>query len=327
MHSTGYCQALEKAAEIEVPPRARFIRTIILELERIHSHLLWLGIAGHIVGFDTVLMQVWRIREPVMWLAEQITGNRKLYGMNIVGGVRRDIPEELHAKIREVMDKIEKETTAVLNAVVDDTTLRMRLEGVGKVPNKDAVALSILGPSARGSGVAIDARADHPYAAYAETGVNVIVETGEDIWARTVVRIKETLESTRIVRDALAMMPKGPIQAVIDKPIPPGLVACSSVEAPRGETHHFVITSEEPRPYRWKARAPTFQNLQAVPISIMNETIADVPIAVGSFDPCFSCTERLEAVDVRTGQMRVYTKKELEELSRALTRKLRGHRA
>ena len=104
-------------------------------------------------------------------------------------------------------------------------------------------------------------------------------------------------------------------------------MACSSVEAPRGETHHLVITSEEPRPYRWKARAPTFQNLQAVPISIMNETIADVPIAVGSFDPCFSCTERLEAVDVRTGQMRVYSKKELEELSRALTRKLRGHRA
>ncbi len=321
MHSTGYCQALEKAAEIEVPARARFIRTIILELERIHSHLLWLGIAGHIIGFDTVLMQTWRIREPVMWLAEQITGNRKLYGMNIVGGVRRDIPEALHPKILEVMDQVEKETKAVLEAVVNDSTIRMRLEGVGKVPNSEAIAHSILGPSARGSGVAIDIRADHPYAAYAETGVNVIVETGEDIWARTVVRIKETLESVRIIRDALAMMPKGPIQAVIDKPIPPGRVGCSSVEAPRGETHHFVITSEEPRPYRWKARAPTFQNLQVVPLAILNETIADVPITVGSFDPCFSCTERVEAVDVRSGQVRVYRKKELEELSRAFTRR------
>ena len=324
MHSTGYCQALEKAAQIEVPPRARFIRTIILELERIHSHLLWLGIAGHIIGFDTVLMQVWRIREPVMWLAEQITGNRKLYGMNIVGGVRRDIPKELHPKILEVMDKVEKETRAVLNAVVDDTTLRMRLEGVGIVPNEDAIALSILGPSARGSGVAVDVRVDHPYAAYEETGVNVVVETGEDIWARTVVRIKETLESVRIVRDALAMMPEGPIEAKIDGPIPPGLVACSSVEAPRGETHHYVITSDEPRPYRWKARAPTFQNLQAVPLSIMEETIADVPITVGSFDPCFSCTERVEAVDVRTGELKVYTKRELEQLSRMKTKLLRG---
>ena len=95
MHSTGYCQAVEKAGKIEVPTRARYIRTIVLELERVHSHLLWLGIAGHILGFDTVLMQAWRVREPVMWLCEKITGNRKQYGMNIVGGVRRDIPKEM----------------------------------------------------------------------------------------------------------------------------------------------------------------------------------------------------------------------------------------
>lgn len=311
MHSTGYCQAVEKAGGIEVPRRARYIRTIILELERIQSHLLWLGIAAHIIGFDTVLMQAWRIREPVMWLCEKITGNRKLYGINVVGGVRRDIPKEMHPQLLEVLGRIEKETRAVLDAVVTDTTLLARLANVGILPNKDAIAYSLLGPTSRGSGVALDVRVDHPYAAYDEVETNVMVETSEDIWARTVVRIKETLDSVRIIQDCLEMMPEGPIQAKITEPIPPGLVGQSSVEAPRGETHHYVITGEENRPYRWKARAPTFQNLQGVPIMVLGETIADVPIALGSIDPCFSCTERLETVDVRSGQVKVYTKAEL----------------
>lgn len=321
MHSTGYCQAVEKAGDIEVPTRGRYIRTIILELERVHSHLLWLGIAGHIIGFDTVLMQAWRIREPVMWLCEKITGNRKQYGMNIVGGVRRDIPRAMHAEIIEVLHKIEKETKAVIDAVITDTTLLARLEKVCLVPNSDAIALSLLGPTTRGSGVAIDARADHPYAAYKETGVEVIVETGEDIWSRTLVRLKETIEAIRIIKDALSMMPEGPIVARIDRPLEPGRVGLSSVEAPRGETHHYVITGEDSRPYRWKARAPTFQNLQGVPLMIMDETIADVPIGLGSFDPCFSCTERLETVDIRTGESKIYTKAELYALSRAKSRR------
>ena len=316
MHSTGYCQAVEKAAEIEVPSRGRFIRTILLELERIQSHLLWLGIAGHIIGFDTVLMQAWRIREPIMWLCEKITGNRKLLGMNIVGGVRRDIPKEIHAELLELLNSIEKQTFQVLDAVITDTTLLMRCEKVGVVRNADAIAYSLLGPTSRASGVALDIRVDHPYAAYPEVGCNMVVETGEDIWSRLVVRLKETVESIRMIKDALTMMPAGPIVAVIDKPIEPGKVGLSSVEAPRGETHHFVITGEDNRPYRWKARAPTFQNLQGIPIMVTGETIADVPIALGSIDPCFSCTERLETVDIRSGKVRVYSKAEIFEMSR-----------
>lgn len=316
MHSTAYCQAVEKAADIEVPARGRFIRTILLELERIQSHLLWLGIAGHIIGFDTVLMQAWRIREPVMWLCEKITGNRKLLGMNLVGGVRRDIPKAIHPELLEVLAKVDKETRAVLDAVSTDTTLFMRCQNVGIIKNKDAIALSLLGPTARGSGVSLDIRVDHPYAAYKEVGCEVVVETGEDIWSRVVVRLKETVESIRQVRDALRMMPEGPIIAVVDKPIEPGRVGLSSVEAPRGETHHFVITGEDSRPYRWKARAPTFQNLQGVPVMVKGETLADVPIALGSMDPCFSCTERLETVDVKTGKIRVYSRQELTQLAR-----------
>jgi Ni,Fe-hydrogenase III large subunit len=314
VHSTAYCQAVEQAAEITVPARGRFIRTILLELERVQSHLLWLGIAGHIIGFDTVLMQAWRIREPVMWLCEKITGNRKLLGMNLVGGVRRDIPKEIHTEVLEVLARIEKETKKVLDAIVTDTTLFMRCENVGKISAADAIAYSLLGPTARASGIGFDIRVDHPYAAYAEVGCQVMVETGEDIWSRVVVRMKETLESIRIIRDCLTLMPRGPIMADLRQPILPDRVGLSSVEAPRGETHHYVITGEDSRPYRWKARAPTFQNLQAIPVMVQGENIADVPIGLGSMDPCFSCTERLETVDLRNGQVRIYTKAELNAM-------------
>ena len=322
MHSTGYCQAVEKAAEIIVPPRARFIRTILLELERVQSHLLWLGIAGHILGFDTVLMQAWRIREPVMWFCEKITGNRKLLGMNLVGGVRRDIPKAIHPELLSVLARVEKETRAVVDAVSTDTTLHMRCSNVGVLCNADVIAYSLLGPTARASGVAIDIRLDHPYAAYPEVGCEMIVETGEDIWSRVIVRLKETLEAIREIRDALTMMPEGAIMADMRQPIPPGKIGLSSVEAPRGETHHFVITGEDNRPYRWKARAPTFQNLQGIPIMVAGANIADVPIGLGSMDPCFSCTERLETVDVRTGVVKVYSKAELYALSRKMGKRI-----
>lgn len=249
-----------------------------------------------------------------MWLCEKITGNRKLLGMNLVGGVRRDIPKSIHPEVNEVLDRIFKETKAVLDAVANDTTLHMRCQNVGVITNKEAIDYALLGPPARASGVAIDIRVDHPYAAYPETGCEVIVETSEDIWGRVVVRIKETLEAVRIIRDSLKMMTDGPIIAKMDEKIPPGRVGLSSVEAPRGETHHFVITGEDNRPYRWKARAPTFQNLQGVPIMVLGDNVADVPIGLGSLDPCFSCTERLEVVDVRTGKLKVYSKKELFEL-------------
>ncbi len=280
------------------------------------SHLLWLGIAGHIIGFDTVLMQAWRIREPVMWLCEKITGNRKLLGMNLIGGVRRDIPHALHGELLEILARVEKESIQVLHAITDDTTLKARCEMVGVIKSREVIAFSLLGPTARASGVGLDIRVDHPYAAYPELGCEVMVEEGCDIWSRVRVRLRETLESIRLIRDALRMMPEGPVIADMREPIPPGRVGLSSVEAPRGETHHYVITGEDQRPYRWKARAPTFQNLQGIPVMVTGEFIADVPIGLGSLDPCFSCTERLETVDLRSGEVRSWSREELRALYR-----------
>jgi len=320
IHSTCYCQAVEKAAGIEVPARARYIRTLMLELERIHSHLLWLGIAGHIIGFDTVLMQTWRIREPVMWICEEISGNRKTYGMNTIGGLRRDFPDQFKPKVLKILAEVEKESKAVREAIAGDTTLLARTQGVGVLTNEWAQKICAVGPPARASGVPIDARVDHPYAAYGELHPRISTQEAGDNWARVVVRLDELMESIRLVRETLAALPAGSICAEIKEEIPPGRVGVSVVEAPRGEAVHFVLTGGDNRPYRWRVRAPTYPNLQALPAMIQNQTIADMPITLGSLDPCFSCTERLETVDRSTHQVRVYSQAELLELSRGKAR-------
>jgi Ni,Fe-hydrogenase III large subunit len=316
VHSCAYVQAVEDACGIDTPMRARYIRSLLLELERIHSHLLWVGLAGHIIGFDTVLMQAWRIREPVMWLMERITGNRKHYSSNLIGGVRFDIDAEAADDIRRVLDKVEQESKAVADAVVIDTTLMVRLKGVGILTEKDARALGAVGPTARGSNVPIDCRIDHPYAAYDQLDVKIQVQDGCDSWARTIVRVLELFESIRLVRKVLDDMPGGPVMAKIEEALPYGKVGLCSVEAARGEAHHYVLTGDENRPYRWRVRAPTYQNLQAVGCMIEGLQLADVPISIGSYDPCFSCTERMETLNVNTKEIRIYTREELEELSR-----------
>lgn len=316
VHSCAYVQTVEDSCGIDTPMRAKYIRCLLLELERLHSHLLWVGLAGHIIGFDTVLMQVWRIREPVMWLMERVTGNRKHYSSNLVGGVRFDIDDAAVEDIRRVVDKVESEFKAVADAVVIDTTLMARLKGVGILTEENARAIGVVGPVARGSNVPIDARIDHPYAAYEHLGVQIQVQDGCDSWARTVVRVLETFESIRLIRKCLDDMPGGPIMASIDRGLPYGKIGLCSVEAARGEAHHYMLSGEENRPYRWRVRAPTYQNLQAVGCMIEGGYLADVPISLGSYDPCFSCTERVETLDVNTNEIRVYTREELELMSR-----------
>jgi len=311
VHSCAYCTAVEGAAGIEVPRRAEYIRTIFLELERLHSHLLWTGVAGHIIGFDTLFMQVWRMREPVMWLCEKLSGNRKTYGMNIIGGVRRDLPAEAHADIEKVLADIEREWSVLVEAVPGDRTLMARLRDVGYLSPDQVRDTSALGPTARGSGLAIDVRVDHPYAAYGELDVRKCVEEGGDTLARTLVRLAETPIAIAIIRQALAQIPDGPIRAEITEEIPAGLEGIAAIEAPRGESFHWVLTGENNRPARWRVRAPTYANLQAVGPMIEGDVLADVPIDIGSLDPCYSCTDRMTVIDRRSGQMRVMTRDEM----------------
>jgi Ni,Fe-hydrogenase III large subunit/Ni,Fe-hydrogenase III component G len=320
VHSVAYVQAVEEAAALKPPPRAEYIRTTMLELERLHSHLLWVGLACHIVGFDTLFMQSFRIREPVMWIAEKISGNRKTYAICLIGGVRRDITHDIKAELRVVLDKLESEWRPVVSAVSKDRNIQKRTCGVG-VANKLLVKnLGLLGPVARAAGVEIDCRHDHPYAAYDRVEFDVITAQSADVWGRVVVRMNEVFESIKIIRQCLDKMEDGPLQLEIKDELPVGRMGLSSVEAPRGESHHFVITGENNRPRRWRVRAPTYQNLQGVPMMIKDQQIADMTISLGSIDPCFSCTDRLETIDLRSGTTKVWSQKELLELTWAKTK-------
>jgi len=316
VHSVAYVQSVENAAGIRPPPRAEYVRTVLLELERLHSHLLWVGLACHVVGFDTLFMQSFRIREPVMWIAEKITGNRKTYGLCVVGGVRRDITPELGAELRQVLDKLEAEWRAVAEAVLQDRNIRKRTEGVG-IANKTLVKQAgLVGPVARAAGVEMDCRRDHPYAAYNRVQFDVITAQGADVWSRVEVRLREVFESINIIRQCLQKMPDGSLKLEIRNEIPSGRIGLSSVEAPRGESHHFVITGENNRPRRWRVRAPTYQNLQGVPAMIKDQQLADMTITLGSIDPCFSCTDRLETIELKSGAAKVWSHSELFNLVR-----------
>jgi len=320
-HSTAYCQAVEAAAEIEVPERAEYIRTIMLEIERLHSHLLWIGIACHLVGFDTGFMHAWRIRERVMWLAERLTGNRKTYGMNVVGGVRRDILEYRRKMVLDTLRELKAEYKSLVDMVLSTRTFVKRCEGVGVLPYDKACAYGTVGPLARGSGRKIDTRKDHPYAAYKYVDFKVPVYTEGDVLARAMVRIEEVWESIWIIEQALDKLPGGPIVAEV-RDIPPYREAVGYTEAPRGENVHYVMTGPGNRVYRYRARAATFNNLPAAPEMLKGYTVADAPLIVASIDPCYSCTERVIVVNVKSGEKRVLTQSELVRLSRKKSMRL-----
>ena len=316
VHATAYSQAVEMAAGIVVPQRAEYLRVMFLELERLHSHLLWLGVAGHLIGFDTVFMQAWRIREQIMWLSERITGNRKTYGMVIVGGVRRDLDKDTTDDILKVIKKVEEEVNTIYKSIIGDSAVHKRTKGVGYLSKEEAIKWSLVGPVARARGVDIDARRDHPYAAYKELKFDVPVTDTCDVWGTLVVRMLEIFESISIMRQVIDKMPGGEILTSLTEEIPPLKHGISVVEAPRGESVHFVITGEENRPDRWRVRAPTYPNLQAIPAMLLGDQFADFPIIVGSIDPCFSCTDRVEVINITSGKNKIMSKSELEFISR-----------
>jgi Ni,Fe-hydrogenase III large subunit/Ni,Fe-hydrogenase III component G len=316
VHNVAYVQSVEEAAGLKPPPRAEYVRTIMLELERLHSHLLWVGLAGHIIGFDTLFMQSFRIREPIMGMAEKISGNRKTYALCVIGGVRWNITPEIKNQLRHVLDKLESEWRAVVAAVSHDRNIQKRTSGVGVADAALVKSAGLLGPVARAAGVDIDCRRDHPYAAYDRVEFDVITAQGGDVWARLLVRMNEVFESIRIIRQCLEKMEDGPLGLEVKDELPVGRMGLSSVEAPRGESHHFVITGDNNRPRRWRVRAPTYQNLQGVPVMIKDQQLADMTISLGSIDPCFSCTDRLETIDLHSGSVKVWSQKELLKMTR-----------
>jgi len=290
-HSMCFAQAVEEIAGLVVPPRARYIRTLFGELERIHSHLLWLGVAGHEIGFDTLLMYSWRDREVVMELLSLLSGNRVNYGINTIGGVKRDITDEQIVRALNDIDLLEERIRYYIDIATTEPSFIARLAGVGYISHEDAVRLQAVGPTGRGSGVPYDMRACDPYAAYGEVDFKVITDNSCDVYARAVVRLLELMESCRIIRQALRELPDGSLCATAPRRVPAG-EAVSRVEAPRGEDLHYVKGNGSDKPERVRVRASTLANIQAVGKMMENNNLADVPIIIAAIDPCFSCTDR-----------------------------------
>jgi NADH-quinone oxidoreductase subunit D len=323
-HPFAYVKAVEDLLGIEVPLRAQFIRVIVAELERLHSHLLWTGLAGHFIGYNTVFMWTWKFREPLLDVIEAVTGNRNHYATYRVGGVRRDIPADEISNILQTLDELEKNNALLTNAIVDDPVIHARTKGVGLLPQDKCREYGALGPTARAGNYNIDARRDHPIDAYDKVDFDVIVcETG-DVFDKAVVRQLENFESIKIIRQCLEKMKQtepGDIWTEI-REIPPG-EGHGMYEAPRGEVFHYVRSDGGNTPLRHKIRAPSFNNILTNEVSVPGNTVADAGLITAAVDPCYSCTERVGVVDSQSGGRSILTEADLIRLSQEETERVR----
>lgn len=318
-HPFAFVLAVEDIFPIEVPERAKYIRTIIAEGERIHSHLLWLGLAGHFLGYNTVFMWAWKLREEILDVMEILSGNRNAYAMFKPGGVRRDIKAEDIPVCLKKIDSIVPTLNMLLKAVIDDPVLHARTKGVGVLTKQASIEFSALGPTSRASGIARDVRKDAPYGVYDRIGWDMIVTENGDVFDKVAVRILEMLESVKIMKTCLLELPGGEIDLKL-KDIPPG-EGIGHTEAPRGETFHYVKSDGTNRPVRHKVRAPTFMNLPTYKATVIGSTVSDATIIFAAIDPCYCCTERLVVRDV--GGKLKFTGEDLIRLSQDKTARLK----
>ncbi|MCX6687807.1 MAG: nickel-dependent hydrogenase large subunit [Methanoregula sp.] len=332
VHSLSFALAVEQIAEIEVPPRADYIRTIMHEFERIQSHLLWAGVAAHELGFDSLFYLAWRVREQSMDLIENITGNRVNYAIVQIGGVRRDISTEQIPLVEQGLAYYRGLLAQMKNVFLNDSTIRMRCRDHGLLTYRDAQLLCAIGPTARASGVAMDVRHDYPYCAYGDLDVHPILPPQEfggpkgDVYDRIIVRLLEIAQSIDIIQQCLDNLPVGEI--LWEKKMPKLLLALKKaqgeaigrVEAPRGECMHYVRMDGNDAPATWKVKASSYSNLMSWIPMLKGEQLADIPIIVASIDPCMSCTDRVAVI--QDGSAGFLTKDDLTRLSREKTRGL-----
>ncbi|MBE6466871.1 NADH-quinone oxidoreductase subunit C [Denitrobacterium detoxificans] len=317
-HSVAYSETVERAQGIEVPLRAQYIRAILLETERLHSHLLNLGLVCHYSGFDTGFQHFFRIREKSMDLAELLTGARKTYGYNLIGGVRRDILAEQKLETLRLVGELRADAKRLVDELLSTPNFLKRAQGVGKLDPKIARDYSPVGPCVRGSGFARDARWVHPFDGYAAIAAKHKPITADtcDVFGRTVVRVGEFLDSIDIIEELLsADLPSGIV--LNDKfNIDPHKFALGWTEAPRGEDVHWSMIGNDQKCYRWRAKASTYSNWPVLRYMFRGNTISDAALIVGSIDPCYSCTERVSIIDVKKGTEKVVTKQQLETYAR-----------
>lgn len=297
-HQTAYTGSVEEAGGIEIPERAKYIRVFVQELERLHSHLLWLGVAAHEIGFDTLFYYVWRDREIVMNLLEEISGNRCNYAMPTIGGVRRDLNKDNFPRWHKLIDTVYERTEYYIKVASTEQTILDRAIGVGYLGKSDMIKLSGAGPNARCSGVPCDIRKTTPYLVYDQLDFEHIVVDNGDVLGQVLVRALEVLESCKILKQVMDTIPEGEIKIKFGplNKVPEG-EASYLVEAQRGELIHYTISDGKNMPFRHKIRAPTMGNIPSLVERLKGGYIADIPIVLAGIDPCFSCTDRMVFYD------------------------------
>jgi len=311
-HSVAYATSVENALGIEVPERAQVIRALCLEVERLHSHLLNLGLVCHFCGFDTGFHQFFRIREQAMELAEIITGARKTYGLNLIGGVRRDILAEQGRATLTTVAKLRADTARLVEALLATPNFEGRTAGVGILDRKVARDYSPVGPTVRGSGFTRDTRVDHPFAGYKHLRLEAHSYPGCDIRSRALVRVDEFFDSLDMIEQLLDISPAGPVLTA-DFAYVPHKHALGFTEAPRGEDVHLSMLGDNQKLYRWRCKAATYSNWPVLRAMLRGNTIADAALIVGSIDPCYSCTDRVTVVDVSKGKEQTLAYEKLEQ--------------
>ncbi len=313
-HQFAYSMACEMIAgdNIQVPERADWIRVIVNELERIHSHMLWYGVLAHDAGYDTIFHLVWRDREIVMDALEKISGNRVNYAMFCIGGVRRDISDKLAKELDADMNNLRACVQEHLDVMTSEKSFLIRLEGIGILTKEDAKRFCAVGPTARASGVSSDIRKVSPYSVYEQIPFDEIVLDNGDQLDCMRVRIEEVLESIKIIKYALGAMKPGPIvDMFFEKTLPAGQ-AIAHVEAARGEDLHYLYSDGGDAPYRHKVRAPTLGNIRSLAYRLNGMQIADIPLIIRGIDPCIGCMERVTFINESSQKVKIMTGSELK---------------
>ncbi|MCS7172995.1 MAG: NADH dehydrogenase (quinone) subunit D [Armatimonadetes bacterium] len=306
----AYCLAVEKLLGIEAPQRAQYIRVIMAELNRIASHLVWLGTSALDLNVTSLLMYCFRDREEILELSEMVSGQRMMPGYFRIGGVQEDLPEEFFPRVRVFLDEFPRRLDEYEALLTHNLVWRQRNEGVAVLRREDALRYGVTGPVLRGSGIPYDVRKAFPYSSYEDFEFDVPVGKHGDAYDRYLVRMEEMRQSRRIVLQALDRLPDGPV-LVEDRKValpprrelvrsmeavihqfklvsegihPPKGEVYAAVESPRGEKGYYLVSDGSNRPVRVRVRSPSFSNLQALPVMVQGGMLADVVVAIASID-------------------------------------------
>jgi membrane-bound hydrogenase subunit alpha len=321
-HSAAAVLAMEEIAGASVPERGQFIRTLVCELERIQSHLLWFGLMGHCLGHRNLWAWAWRHRETVASVFERISGNRVMHDLFKPGGVRRDVPLETLPWIASRLDGLRPAVDLLASVFSDDPVVRLRTRGVGVLDEAAVRKHGAVGPVARASGMALDVRKDDPYFAYPWVDWSLSVARGGDVLAKAEVRLGELTESIGIAGQCLDRMRPGPVSVDV-KTVPRGM-GIGRVEAPRGELFHCLVSDGTRSPIRVHIRPPSYANLRTNESACPGEDVDDAVLVIAASDPCLGCVDRLVAVSGAGVKNRTLTGADLIRRSQAKTAGMAG---